>query len=499
MGRRRAAIALILASATGGCTVGPDFKRPDAPAATRYTTTPLPEKTDSADVPGGQAQAWVAGRDVPAEWWRLFESESLDTLVRTALADSPVVAQMNAKLVRAQQDYEARSGATRLPKIDASVRGLGATVGGQNNPLVDFPVTLGLASVGVSYSLDLFGRGRRELEGLQADVDYQRFELTASQLMLAGNVVTTAIQQASLKEQIVTTEEVIALAARQLDIVLRLEQLGGVAHVDVVQHQGELARIRATLPALHAQLEKTRHRLAVYLGQLPGEAQLPEIALSELHLPSELPLSVPSHLVRQRPDIQAAEALLHEASARVGVATANFYPQITLSGTGGAVTVSALLSGVAGFAVLGATLAQPIFHGGELKAQKRAAVAAFDQAGGHYREVVLAGFQNVADVLTALDADATTLRERVEAASSAKSAYDVTSKRYEAGGVSLLALLDAQRESLTSSLDRTRALADRYSDSAALFQALGGGWWADDAKRAPATESKSSPSTAGLK
>jgi NodT family efflux transporter outer membrane factor (OMF) lipoprotein len=477
MRRLRAAIVPILAAAISGCTVGPDFKRPDGPAATRYTTTPLPPKTDSADVPGGQAQTWAEGRDVPGEWWRLFESETLDALVRQALKDSPVTAQMQAKLVRAQQDYEATSGATRLPKIDAKVNALGATVSGQNIPAVDFPVTLAYASVGVSYSLDLFGRGRRELEGMQAAVDYQRYELIASQLMLAGNVVTTAIRQASLKDQMATTEAAIALAARQLEIVLRLEQLGGVAEVDVVQHRGELARVRATLPALRGELEKTRHRLAVYLGQLPGDAQLPEIALSDLHLPSELPLSVPSDLVRQRPDIQAAEALLHQASARVGVATANFYPQITLSGTGGAVTVSALISGVAGFAVLGASLAQPIFHGGELKAQKRAAVAAYDQAGGHYREVVLAGFQNVADVLVALDADAKTLRERVEAAHSAKSAYDVTSKRYEAGGVSLLALLDAQRESLAASLEQTRATADRYSDSAALFQALGGGWW----------------------
>jgi NodT family efflux transporter outer membrane factor (OMF) lipoprotein len=295
--------------------------------------------------------------------------------------------------------------------------------------------------------------------------------------MLAGSVVTTAVQQASLTEQVATTEAVIALATRQLDIVSHLEQLGSVAQVDVVQHRGELARIRATLPALQEELERTRHRLAVYLGRFPGDSEGPVIALCDLHLPTELPVSLPSDLVRQRPDIQAAEALLHEASAQVGVATANFYPQITLTGTGGAVTVSALLSGVAGFAVLGASLAQPIFHGGELKSQKRAAVAAFDQAGGHYREVVLVSFQNVADVLTALDADAKILRERVDAAGAAKTAYDVTSKRYEAGGVSLLTLLDAQREYLTASLEQTRATANRYSDSAALFQALGGGWW----------------------
>jgi NodT family efflux transporter outer membrane factor (OMF) lipoprotein len=482
MKRPRAIFVPILTAALSGCTVGPDFKRPDAPAATRYTTTPLPRQTDAVDVPGGEAQALVEGRDVPAEWWRLFESDALDALVRRALEDSPAPAQMRAKLVKAEQDYEARSGAIRLPKIDAGLNALGATVSGQNIPGVDVPVTLAYASVGVSYSLDLFGRGRRELEGLQAAVDYQRYELIASQLMLAGNVVTTAIQQASLKDQIATTETSIALAAKQLEIVERLEKLGGVAEVDVVQHRGELARFRASMPPLRAQLEKTRHRLAVYLGKLPGEAELPDIALADLHLPSELPLSVPSDLVRQRPDIQAAEALLHQASARVGVATANFYPQITLSGTGGAVTVSALISGVAGFAVLGASLAQPIFHGGELKAQKRSAAAAFDEAGGHYREVVLAGFQNVADVLVALDADAKTLRERVEAANSAKTTYDVTSKRYEAGGVSLLALLDAQREYLAASLEQTRATADRYSDSAALFQALGGGWWETGSK-----------------
>ena len=274
--------------------------------------------------------------------------------------------------------------------------------------------------------------------------------------MLAGNVVTTAIEEAALREQIATTEEGIDLVTRQLEIVERLEQIGAVAKLDIVTQSGELAATRATLPALRQRLEQARHRLAVYLGQPPASAQLPELRLADLRLPAELPVSLPSDLARQRPDIRAAEALLHEASARVGVATANLYPRITLSGQGGAVAVTPLLSGVAGFALLGASLAQPIFHGGELKAQKRVAVAAFDQAGAAYREVVLSGLQNVADILVALDADARTLRERRPRGNLAETAYEITSHQYEAGGVSLLALLEAQRRQVSASTEVTR-------------------------------------------
>jgi NodT family efflux transporter outer membrane factor (OMF) lipoprotein len=341
----------------------------------------------------------------------------------------------------------------------------------------DFPITLATASVSVSYTLDLFGKNRRELEALRAAVEYERFELEAARLMLAGNVVTAAIEEASLREQIEATEAAVALEGRQLEIVERLEQLGGVPKVDVVSQSGELARTRAALPALRRGLEQTRHRLAVYLGQPPAAAQLPEFHLADLRLPTELPLSLPSDLARQRPDIRAAEALFHEASARVGVATANFYPRITLSGTAGAVAVTPLLNGVAGFALLGASLTQPLFHGGELKARKRSALAALDQAGAAYREAVLSGLQDVADTLVALDADARTLRERAEAAASAKTAYDIPRGSTRAAASACSRLLDAQRQQLAASIEETRAIGDRFADSAALFQALGGGWW----------------------
>jgi NodT family efflux transporter outer membrane factor (OMF) lipoprotein len=472
-----------LVMSVAACAVGPTYHPPEAPTVTRYPAAPVPDETVSTDVAGGQAQRFVA-RDVPAAWWTLFENEALDTLVRQGLGGSPKLAEVTARLVQARENLDARHGATKNPQVDASgsVNTVGVTTGSFESDNLsqrlasNFPLTLGLASVSVSYTLDLFGRNGHELESLGAIVDFERFQLEGARLMLAGNIVTTAIEEASLREQIDGIEAMMAVQSRQLDIVQRLETLGGVPRLDVVAQRGEFAQTRARLPGLRQRLEQTRHRLAVYLGQPPAGVQLPPFRLSDLRLPTELPVSLPSELVRQRPDTLAAEALLRAANARVGVAEANHYPRITLSGTGGAVAVSSLISG-AGFALLGASVAQPLFRGGQLKAEQRAAVAAFEQAHATYREVVLTGLQNVADVLVALDGDARTLHERREATSFAQTTYEITSRRYEVGGVSLLTLLDAQRSQLSASLDEITAITDRYAHSAALFQALGGGWW----------------------
>ncbi|HEY2628244.1 MAG TPA: TolC family protein, partial [Usitatibacter sp.] len=292
---------------------------PQLPVVEQYTTTPV-TRTVAADGPGGQAQEFVNGRDIPAQWWSLFRSPTLDRLVREALDGSPTLASAEAKLRQAQEDLSARTDATTFPKVDAKLTAdrvdipTGA-LGGPGLPIAS-PLNLYLATVNVSYTLDLFGATRNELASLSSTVDYQRYQLEAARLMLAGNVVTTAIREASLREQVADTEEAIALQSRQLEIAEDMEKAGGVSHADVVSQRSELAKARASLPDLQKSLQQTRHRLAVYTGRPPGAPDLPEFKLAELQLPSELPLSLPSALARQRPDIRASEALLEQASAK---------------------------------------------------------------------------------------------------------------------------------------------------------------------------------------
>jgi NodT family efflux transporter outer membrane factor (OMF) lipoprotein len=472
----------LLTAALAACASEP-LLPPQLPTATTYTPDAIVEQTTSAgDLHGGHAQQFDAGRDIPAQWWTLFQSPALDALVRQALEHSPTLARAGARLRQVQEEHQARAGATQLPRVDARLSANRIDVDpqslGQNLPL-DTPFNLFFASVGVSYQFDFFGSTRNELQALQAEIDHQRYQVEAARLMLAGNVVTAAIREASLREQLATVEQLIALQQRRLGIVERLEQLGTAASGDVVAQRLELAQTRALVPDLQRQLQQVRHRIAVYAGQAPGAARLPEFRLAELQLPAQLPLSLPSELARQRPDIRAAQALLQQAGARVGVATANLYPQLTLSANLGSLSTHAgdLFGAGTAFYLLGASLTQPIFRGGELQARRRAAVATYEQAAAAYQEVVLQGLQNVADVLRALEADAQRLRERAEAAAHARRHYEIVSARFQAGGVSHYVLLDAERKWQSALLDRTQAVADRYADSAALLQALGGGWW----------------------
>ena len=487
---KRTLQASFAAAALAGCAGEPP-QPPVVPSTAQYTASPvaLPQ-APSADGPGGAAQRFVAGSEMPALWWTLFESPALDALVRRALQGSPTLERTSAKLRQAQEDLQARSGGTRYPSVDAKLSANRIDIDpqaiGTALPLKT-PFNLYLATVSVSYTFDLFGATRNELAALGYEVDRQQYDLEAARLMLAGNVVTAAIREAQLREQIALSESIVALQSRQLAITERLQQLGTAAASDVAAQRIETAQTRATLPDLQRQLEQLRHRLAVYTGGPPGAAQLPEFRLADLRLPTELPLSVPSELARQRPDIRAAEALLQQAGARVGVATANLYPQLTLSANVGSIGSSNggdLFAAGSGFYLLGASLAQPIFRGGELQARRRSAVAAYEQAGAAYKEVVLQGLQNVADVMRALDADARKLHERADAAAQAQRVHDIVAARYQAGGVSHLALIDAQRKLQAALLDRTQAVADRYADSAALLQALGGGWWTQQAAAA---------------
>ncbi|MBA2960548.1 MULTISPECIES: efflux transporter outer membrane subunit [Ramlibacter] len=464
---RRALGSLALA-ALAACSSEP-LRPPAVPVVAQYTA-------------GAVAEDRLApGRDIPAQWWTLFRSPALDALVRRSLDNSPTLARVQARLRQAEEDLGARSGAT-LPRVDARLSANRIDVDPQSVgvPLpVAMPLDLYLASVSVSYTFDFAGGTRRELEGLRAEVDHQAYELEAARLMLAGNVVTTAIREASLREQLAQGEAIVALQARQLVIAQRMEELGGAARLDVLAQQRELAQARATLPDLRRDLERMRHRLAVYAGLPPAAPDLPVFRLSELQLPDPLPLSLPSQLARQRPDIRAAEAVLARAGAQVGVATAHLYPQLTLSAQLGTLSTSGdgLFGAGTGFSILGASLVQPLFRGGELQARRRAAIAAYEQAGAAYQEAVLQGFQNVADALRALEADAARFSERTDAVGRARGYCDILAARLQAGGVSQAALLEATRHYHRALQEQAQAAADRYADSAALLQALGGGWW----------------------
>ncbi|HUK56554.1 MAG TPA: efflux transporter outer membrane subunit [Nitrospiria bacterium] len=477
-----AVISVMVGAALTGCAVGPNFRRPEAPGVNGYTAAALPEETSAAPGNGGEAQRFVLGRDIPDQWWTVFHSKALDELIRRALADSPTLAAAQATLREAQENVRADIGGALFPTVDGSASAGRQKISGAAFGQPDLPgnlFNLYNASVNVSYSLDFFGGARRELEALESQVDYRRFQLEGAYLALTSNLITTAVQEASLRGQIRATQAILTVQEKQLDVVERQFQLGGVSRSDVLAQRTQIAQTRAALPPLESDLSQTRHRLAVLAGRLPVEADLPEFDLDALQIPQELPVSLPSSMVRQRPDVLASEALLHQASAKIGVATAALFPQITLSGSYGSETsrVHDLLSGGTTVWSLGGGLLQPIFHGGQLRAERRAAVAAYDQAAAQYRGTVLQAFQNVADVLRALEEDANALKAQADAEAAAREALDLAQKQFELGAVSYLSLLNAERQHEQTQAGLIQAQAARYADTAALFQALGGGWW----------------------
>ncbi len=471
-------VSVAAATLLAGCTVGPHYHPSAPPAVVAYTPAPQPVETVISEGPAGTAQHMNSGMDVPAQWWTLFQSQELDRLVREALTNSPTLAQAMARLKEAQEESNARTGATKYPTVSGT-----ASIEREQVNLATFgvpfpsppPFSLLNGSVAVSYALDIFGANRRLIESLNAQSEYQSWQLQAARLMLAGNVVSAVIRQAQLRSQIDLTRQLLDLQQQQLDLTERRVRAGGLAQFHISQQRTLVEQTRASIPPLEQQLVVVNDQIAVLIGRMPADAHIESISLANLHLPDELPLTLPSSLARQRPDIRAAEALLHQASANVGVATANLYPQITLSASGGGIGTSFSDGGpVWSF---GASLTQPIFNGGALRAEKRKAVASYEEAGAAYQQVVLQAFQQVADSLHAIVNDAQTLQARTEAATQAAVTYRIASQRYGAGGISQLDLLDAQRQHLQTMLDRTTSAANRYSDSASLLQALGGGWW----------------------
>lgn len=478
----------LLSAMLASCAVGPDFHSPAGPNVKRYTEKPLSKKTASVAGIGsaGAAQQFISNQDIPAQWWTLFHCETLNYLIITGLNNSPTVTAAQQTLKQAQETFNAQVGNSYYPAATAGFgvtqqRLSGASFGNTaSNSPVFFNDAFNLynASVNVSYTIDTFGAARRQVEAVGAQVDYQRFQLEAAYLTLAGNIATTAITVASLQAQIQATNELIQAQQETFNILQKQFNLGGASGSDVLAQQTQLAQTSATLPPLEKRLAQSRHALSVLVGELPDHIQ-PEISLYQLHLPTRLPVSLPSSLVQQRPDVRASEALMHAASAQVGVATANLLPQFTLTGAYGyqSNTFSGIGSPINLAWSLGGQLLQPIFNGGALRATRRAAIAAYKAAAAQYRQTVLQAFQNVADSLRAIETDAQSLRAQEQAENAARKSLRISEQQFRLGGVSYLTLLNAQLQYQKTRINRIQAQAARYTDTAALFQSLGGGWW----------------------
>jgi len=469
------ATTFLLLSSTllAGCAAGPDFKAPGAPTVTSYGPDGMPIETVTAPTQLGGIQRFEANGDVPAAWWTMYESAPLSHLIDRAIKGSASLDSARASLVNAQETAAASRGGF-FPSLTGSAGDDRSKSSGSTKPL-----TVYSTSLAVSYAPDIFGATRRAVESKDAAEEAANFELEATYLSLTGNVVTTAIQEASLREQIAATKDILAAEKKQLDLTRKQLEAGAVAQTSVLSQESTVASTEASLPALENSLAQSRHALAVLLGLFPSEQVEAQFTLSGLKLPEKLPLSLPSKLVEQRPDIRAALAALKAANAEVGVATAAMLPQFTLTGSYGvgASQMSDMFTPTTAIWGLAAGLTQPIFKGGELLHTKRAAKAAFDKAAADYRQIVLEAFQDVANALKALETDAQALKAQTAAERAANANLALVTQQFNAGAVDYLALLSAQASYQSAKINLIKAQAARLSDTAALFQALGGGWW----------------------
>jgi NodT family efflux transporter outer membrane factor (OMF) lipoprotein len=479
---RSQAVTVALLALLGGCAVGPNFHRPAPPAASDYGNAPLRGSTAGAPGTAGAAQQLVAGMDIPGQWWTLFQSPKLTALVQQALAGNPDITAAQAALRQAHELYLAQR-ASFLPSVQG---GFDATRSKYATSALTAPTVapssiynLYTAQLTLSYMPDVFGATRRAVESARAQAEATRFQLVATYVTLSSNVVTTAVQEGSLRGQIAATERLLALQHQLTDIVQRQQGAGGASNAELLPQQALEAQTVATLPPLQKQLGQTRDALTALLGKLPSEEPADTFRLEDLTLPLQVPVSLPSNVVEQRPDVLQAQANLHAASAEVGVALANMLPQFTISADTGsaALQIGKLFTPYSGFWDLGASLTQTLFDGGALLHKHRAADAALDQAAAQYRAAVILACQNVADTLRALQADADGLRASAEAARASQAALDLARQQMQNGSLSTVVLLNTEQTYLQAQLALVQAQANRYADTAALFQALGGGWW----------------------
>jgi NodT family efflux transporter outer membrane factor (OMF) lipoprotein len=474
-------LALLACLGGAGCAVGPNFHRPPPPAGGGYLAQPFDKVTATTKGPAGGDQSLIAGAEVAGDWWKLYHSPGLDAVMDKALKNNSDLAAARAALKVAHQTYLAQR-AVFLPTLD-----LAANTSQNKSSEYLSPVTnssalyygLQTAQLNVGYTLDVFGGLRRQTEVVKAQEDQQRFQTEAAWLTLTSNVVAAVVQEASLRAQVKAQQEIIDEAEKVLVIMRRQLTAGQIAPTDLLAQETLLAQAQAALPPLQRQLDQERDLLAYLTGQTPAEYAETAIDLDALVLPSDLPVSVPSRLVEQRPDIRQAEANLHQASAGVGVAIAARLPQITLNGSYGGASANwgqLLTSGNTAW-TYGAGLAQPIFEGGALYHKQKAAEAALVQAREQYRSAVLAAFQNVADSLKALKTDAQALDAATLAEAAAKHTLEITERQFAAGQDAPIDVLNAEQAERQAIEAKVQAQAARFSDTAALFVALGGGWW----------------------
>lgn len=471
-----AALALL-----SSCAVGPDFHKPDAPEISTYT------KDTVTNIPAaGNAQNFVQSMDIPGQWWELFKSPQLDKLIKKSLKSNPTLQAAKAGLRVAQENVKSQQGLF-YPSVTGSYSGSRQHIApsiSATDPLPSGQLLFSLynAQVAVAYTPDVFGLNRRTVESLQAQAEIQRFQTLAAYLTLTSNVVTASIQEASLRAQIDATNEIIDIETRMLAIVKHQMELGYSSGLDVAAQETQLAQARATLSPLKNQLALQRDLLTALAGNFSSDEISEKFELSQLTLPSQLPLSLPSKLVEQRPDVRAAEEQLHSASASIGVAIANRLPQFTINAVGGdtGTNFARLYNSTDRFWSLAGGITQPIFDGGSLLHKERAAKAAYEQAEAQYRSTVITAFQNVADTLHTLKFDAEGLQNAVNAENAARTTLNIATGQYKLGYANYMSLLGAEQAYQQARIGLAQAQANRFADTAALFQALGGGWWNKD-------------------
>ncbi|MGD0191241.1 MAG: efflux transporter outer membrane subunit [Rhizomicrobium sp.] len=469
--------------ALAGCEVGPDFKAPPAPEAGSYTSTPLATTVSTPHATGGEAQRFEGAQDIPAQWWTLFHSQPLNELIERSLAHNPDLKAAEAALAVAQENVRAQQG-FYYPTVTAGLSANRQKTSSELSPTPNsgaFYFSLYTPQVSVSYSPDVFGLNRRTVESLDAQKAQARYALAAARISLSSNVAAAAIQEASLRAQIDATSELIRTGTETLAIFRNQLKGGYASRLDVASQESQLAQVASTLPPLQKQLDIQRDLLAALAGGLPDKEVPETFTLSSLRLPEDLPVSLPSALVEHRPDVKQAEETLHAASAQIGIAVANRLPNIALTADAGTSALSPgnVFMGSASAWDLGAGLTQPLFDGGTLKHKEHAARDAYQEALAQYRSTVISAFQNVADTLHALERDADALKAAAAAEDATRLTLDMTRRQMQTGYANNLALFNAENAYQQAAITLVQAEASRYADTAALFQALGGGWWND--------------------